>query len=76
MVLDRIERGTASDTDAALILRVCGNMSGQALCALADAAIGPVRSLIANFGDEVEQHLRHGGCPLPAQPVFANGGQS
>ena len=76
MVLDRIEHGTASDTDAALILRVCGNMSGQALCALADAAIGPVRSLIANFGDEVEEHLRHGGCPLPAQPVFANGGQS
>ena len=73
-VLGRIEHGTASEADVELVLRICGNMSGQALCALADAAIGPVQSLVRNFREEVEEHLRLGACPIPARPVFDNGG--
>ena len=48
-------------------------MSGNALCALADAAIGPVHSLVANFRDEVDEHIRLGACPLPPVPFFDNG---
>ena len=70
LVLDRIESGQGSPADAELILRMTANMSGTALCALADACVGPVRSLITNFRDEVDRHIEEGRCPLPHQPVF------
>lgn len=70
IVLDRIESGQGSPADAELILRMTANMSGTALCALADACVGPVRSLITNFRDEVDRHIEEGRCPLPHQPVF------
>ena len=70
IVLDRIESGQGSPADAELILRMTANMSGTALCALADACVGPVRSLITNFRDEVDRHIEEGHCPLPHQPVF------
>jgi len=71
IVLQRIERGEAGATDAELILRMTTNMSGTALCALADAAVGPTRSLVTNFREEIEEHLRLGRCPLPPQPYFS-----
>ena len=75
-VLHRIENGTASEQDADLLLRITGNMAGRTLCALADACVGPVRSLVTNFRGEIEQHLEAGGCPLPYQPIFADGGDA
>ena len=48
-------------------------MSGTALCALADAAVGPIRSLAERFPDEVEQHLREGRCPFPHRRHFDSG---
>ncbi len=75
LVLGRIERGEGSAADADLLLRMTGNMSGQALCALADACVGPVKSLAANFRHEIEAHFPDGNgkgrCPLPPQSVFA-----
>ncbi|MDX1502623.1 MAG: NADH-quinone oxidoreductase subunit NuoF [Thermoanaerobaculia bacterium] len=70
MVLDRIEAGEGSAADVELIRRICNNMGGTTLCALADAAVGPLRSLVDTFGDEVEAHLAGGGCPLPERRYF------
>lgn len=70
MVLGRIENGKGRPEDADLLLRMTSNMSGTALCALADACVGPVRSLAQNFRPEVEEHIVAGKCPLPYQPVF------
>lgn len=74
--LSRIERGEGTPQASELILRMTKNMTGTALCALADAAIGPTRSLVTNFPDEVEEHLRLGRCPLPPERYFANGGSA
>jgi len=71
LILNRIESGHGTEADADLLLRVTGNMSGTALCALADAAVGPARSVVTNFGDEIEQHLRDGKCPFPERRYFA-----
>ncbi len=70
MVLRRIEQGEGSPADTELLLRICRNMDGTTLCPLADAAIGPLRSLVMNFGDEVAEHLRRPGCPLPQRRYF------
>jgi NADH-quinone oxidoreductase subunit F len=70
MILDRIEAGRGSAGDADLLVRVTRNMSGTALCALADAAVGPVRSLVTRFRDEVDAHVAGGACPLPYRPLF------
>ena len=70
MILRRIEQGEGRPADTELLLRICRNMDGTTLCPLADAAIGPLRSLVMNFGDEVEEHLRRPGCPLPQRRHF------
>ncbi|MEE8137779.1 MAG: NADH-ubiquinone oxidoreductase-F iron-sulfur binding region domain-containing protein, partial [Thermoanaerobaculia bacterium] len=66
----RIEQGEGSPADTELLLRICRTMDGTTLCPLADAAIGPLRSLVMNFGDEVAEHLRRPGCPLPQRRYF------
>lgn len=78
MLFARIENGEVRETDPApaeLISRITKNMSGTALCALADAAVGPARSVVQNFPQEVEAHLQAGGCPLPPRPYFPIGGE-
>jgi NADH-quinone oxidoreductase subunit F len=73
LLLHRIENGEGRPGDADLLLRITGNMTGTALCALADAAVGPARSLVVNFRDEVERHLQNGGCPYPERRYFGAG---
>ena len=70
MVLRRIEEGRGGEADPELILRMTTNMTGTTLCPLADAAVGPIRSLVENFGDEVERHIHEGACPLPPRRYF------
>jgi NADH-quinone oxidoreductase subunit F len=55
------------------MLRMTQNMAGMTICALSDAAVGPARSVITNFRDEVEQHIRERRCPIPARPFFEAG---
>jgi NADH-quinone oxidoreductase subunit F len=73
MVLARLEAGQGSADDRELILRMTNNMSGTALCPLADAAVGPLRSLAQSFPEEIEAHLGNGGCPYPVRRYFAPG---
>jgi len=73
LILKRIESGQGTEADLDLLAHVVPNVGGISLCALGDAAQGPVRSLIAQFGDEIRDNLRNGRYPLPRVPFVASG---
>ncbi|HEX2253471.1 MAG TPA: NADH-quinone oxidoreductase subunit NuoF [Thermoanaerobaculia bacterium] len=70
LLLTRIEKGQGREQDAALLSNICTHIAGNSLCALGDAAVGPVKSLVETFLEEIDEHVRLGHCPLPPQPVF------
>jgi NADH-quinone oxidoreductase subunit F len=70
-VLHRIENGVGTARDLSLLESVSDNMTGRALCALADFATGPVVSSLKFFREEYEQHVAEGGCPMRREPVEA-----
>ncbi len=61
-VLDRLERGEGRQQDADLLLDMADNIGGKSLCALGDAAIGPVISSVRKFRDEYLHHVTHKTC--------------
>jgi NADH-quinone oxidoreductase subunit F len=73
LVLKRLEHGEGTESDAQKLLSICKNIGGQSLCALGDAAIGPVKSLVDRFPEEIEQHVRERACPFPQPRYFENG---
>jgi len=76
IVLERIECGAGSESDVDLLAHVVPNVGGISLCALGDAAQGPVRSLVQKFGDEIRDNLRNHRYPLPRVPFFDLGAAS
>lgn len=74
LVLKRLEHGEGSEGDAKLLLSICKNIGGQSLCALGDAAIGPVKSLVERFPEEVLQHAQERRCPFPQRRYFSENG--
>ncbi|HVR99470.1 MAG TPA: NADH-quinone oxidoreductase subunit NuoF [Thermoanaerobaculia bacterium] len=73
LLLKRLEHGEGRESDKQLLLSICKNIGGNSLCALGDAAIGPVRSLVEQFPEEIDRHVREGGCPFPHRRHFQNG---
>jgi NADH-quinone oxidoreductase subunit F len=61
-VLDRLERGEGRAQDADLLLDMSDNIGGKSLCALGDAAIGPVISSVKKFRDEYLHHVTEKSC--------------
>lgn len=61
-LLDRMERGGGRQEDADLLLDMADNIGGKSLCALGDAAIGPVISSVKKFRDEYVYHVTHKSC--------------
>ena len=61
-ILDRIERGNGRQQDADLLLDMSDNIGGKSLCALGDAAIGPVISSVRKFRKEYEHHVTQKTC--------------
>ena len=61
-ILDRMERGGGRPQDADLLLDMSDNIGGKSLCALGDAAIGPVISSVKKFRDEYLYHVEHKSC--------------
>lgn len=61
-VMDRIEAGRGTHEDIDLLLDICDNIGGKTICALGDAAAGPVRGSIKAFRDEFIYHVEHGRC--------------
>jgi NADH-quinone oxidoreductase subunit F len=75
-VLTHLEEGNANPRDVDLLLNIAGNMMGNTICALADAAAMPVRAFVTKYRAEFEQHAALGRCPLrPAgeEPHRAHG---
>src|SRR5262249_36987324 len=65
------EEGHASPADVGLLLNIAGNMMGNTICALADAAAMPVRAFVTKYRAEFEEHARLGRCPLRAPSAAA-----
>jgi NADH:ubiquinone oxidoreductase subunit F (NADH-binding) len=80
LLLEKIEGGHATEREVAVLAGVPDMIAGNSLCALGDAAAGPVRSLVASFMPEIEKHLGQngtpGGCPYPHRRYFSNGNGS
>jgi NADH-quinone oxidoreductase subunit F len=62
-VLHRIEHGHGKEEDIQLLLNIADNINGKTLCALGDAAAGPVASFVKKFRADFEAHIRGGKCP-------------
>jgi NADH-quinone oxidoreductase subunit F len=71
--LDRLlagfEEGGAREADIDLLLQVSDNMMGNTICLLADAAAMPVKSFVAKFRNEFEEHVALGHCPQRSNAV-------
>lgn len=61
-IIHRIEHGQGKESDLDLLDSLCNQMAGRTICALADAAVFPVRSFIKHFRSEFEHHIKHGKC--------------
>jgi NADH-quinone oxidoreductase subunit F len=61
-VVRRIEQGRGRMEDLDLLDDVAAKISGRTICALGDAAAGPVASFVKHFREEFEYHIKHGKC--------------
>lgn len=61
-IVHRIEHGEGRPDDLDLLASVGNNMAGRTICALADAAVFPVRSFTKHFRHEFEHHIEHRTC--------------
>jgi NADH-quinone oxidoreductase subunit F len=61
-VIHRIERGEGRPEDLDLLMSVGTNIAGRTICALGEAAVGPVQSFIKYFRKEFEYHIEHKKC--------------
>ncbi|MBL7715875.1 MAG: NADH-quinone oxidoreductase subunit NuoF [Bdellovibrionales bacterium] len=59
-ILHRIEHGHGKEQDLALLLDITDNIAGKTLCALGDAAAGPVASFVRKFRPDFEALIRGG----------------
>jgi len=64
-VIHRIEHGAGRPGDLDLLRSLAGNISGRTVCALGDAAAGPVQSFVKHFADEFEYHIENKRCLVP-----------
>ena len=61
-ILRRILEGQGVREDLDNLLRLAGNILGNTICPLGDAAALPVQSFIAKFRDEFESHILRDKC--------------
>ena len=58
-VLDRMVKGEGRPEDIDLLDRIAGNIAGNAICALGDAAAMPVQGMLRHFRHEFEYYIEH-----------------
>lgn len=61
-IIHRIENGEGKESDLELLDSISNQMAGRTICALADAAVFPVKSFILHFKEEFEFHIKHKKC--------------
>ena len=59
-IVHRIASGKGKPEDLELLDSIGNNMAGRTICALADAAVFPVRSFTKHFRAEFEHYIEHG----------------
>lgn len=62
-ILHRIEEGHGREQDLNLLLDIADNIGGKTLCALGDAAAGPVASFVKKFRADFQARIRGGKWP-------------
>jgi NADH-quinone oxidoreductase subunit F len=62
-IVERIEHGRASTGDVEKLEQIAGNIGGNTICALGDAAAMPVQSFVKKFRDEFMRHVEERRCP-------------
>ena len=63
-IIRRIIAGKGKPEDLALLDSVASNIEGRTVCALGDASAMPVRSFLAHFQQEFENHIKGRHCPV------------
>jgi len=71
MILHRLEHGHATETDLATLKSLPGRIGMRTLCALGDAACGPIESALAKFYPEFEYHATHKTCMCKGHRLLA-----
>ncbi len=66
-IFRRIENGQGTKDDLDLILSVSGNIMGNTICPLGDAAAMPAGAFIKKFRDEFEAHITEKRCVLSVE---------
>lgn len=70
-VVHRIENGLGRPDDLDLLSSVTTNIMGRTICALGDAAAGPVQGFIKHYRSEFEHHIEHKQCLVPQEVQYA-----
>jgi NADH-quinone oxidoreductase subunit F len=65
-IIHRIENGQGRPEDLDELLRIGKNIGGNTICALGEAAVGPVASFVKHFRKEFEYHIEHKKCLVGA----------
>ena len=63
-ILEKIEAGHGSASDVERLEQIAGNIGGNTICALGDAAAMPVQSFVKKFKDEFLRHVTERRCPF------------
>jgi NADH-quinone oxidoreductase subunit F len=63
-ICERIEHGQGRGGDIDKLDQLAGNIGGQTICALGDAAAMPVQSFVKKFRDEFIRHVEERRCPF------------
>ena len=62
-ILEKLEHGHGAPSDVERLEQIAGNVGGQTICALGDAAAMPVQSFVKKFREEFQRHVSERRCP-------------
>jgi NADH-quinone oxidoreductase subunit F len=62
-IVEKIEHGRGTAADVEKLEQIAGNIAGNTICALGDAAAMPVQSFVKKFRDEFMRHVEERRCP-------------
>jgi NADH-quinone oxidoreductase subunit F len=63
-IIEKIEHGHGTAADVDKLEQIAGNIGGNTICALGDAAAMPVQSFVKKFRDEFLRHTVEHRCPF------------
>jgi NADH-quinone oxidoreductase subunit F len=66
-ILEKLEHGHGTVADVEKLEQIAGNIGGNTICALGDAAAMPVQSFVKKFRDEFLRHVEERRCPYGEQ---------